>query len=89
MSDSEKVHFLTEVIYRVSAVLFYFRVCFIFALIAEEKSQNQVSSFITAEIFVRISVESAASSLLRARLFWANIIIIIMVICSFSIFINS
>ena len=63
MSDSEKVHFLTEGIYRVGAVLFYFRVCFIFALIAEEKSQNQVSSFITAEIFVRILAESADSIL--------------------------
>ena len=43
MTDSEKVHFLTEGIYRVGAVLFYFRVYFIFALIAEEKSLNQVS----------------------------------------------
>ena len=43
MSDSEKVHFLTEGIYRVGAVLFYFGACFIFVLIAEEKSQNQVS----------------------------------------------
>ena len=61
MTDSEKVHFLTEGIYRVGAVLFYFGACFIFVLIAEEKSQNQVSSFITAEIFVRILAESAAS----------------------------
>ena len=35
MSDSEKVHFLTEGIYRVSFYSFYSK------LIAKEKSQNQ------------------------------------------------